>query len=260
MCQPLEFIERLPTSHDQRRHRGEFSPQRCNLFAQFRHFVRKVRFALVVQRLKHLGEVSVVPMWGHLSWCWHFSSFPGPQPLTRHSRGKLRPQAGLLHSIRRYASAPFAVSGIVLHVNPHVGHSCPHPPMVINPCPFGHSPLRMRKSLSMYRSLSPGLPPSTSIRSGSARSISISRPFKPRITQRSFGPARKAAQSAQLSVSRHEFSRRHAGRHHIKPRGVRAGHSLRAPKSCRGRCSGRSSDPTPRRSSPGWPPRFRRSP
>ena len=100
----------------------------------------------------------------------------------------------------RYASAPFGVSGIVLQVNPHVGHSCPHPPMVISPCPLGHSPLRMRKSLSIYRSLSPGFPPSTSIRSGSARSISIFSPFKTRITQRSFGPARKAAQSAQLSV------------------------------------------------------------
>ena len=101
---------------------------------------------------------------------------------------------------KRYASAPFGVSGIVLQVNPHVGHSCPHPPMVISPCPLGHSPLRMRKSLSIYRSLSPGFPPSTSIRSGSARSISISRPFKPRITQRSM--SRFALDLRQLALPR----------------------------------------------------------
>ena len=130
--------------------------------------------------------------------CWQvsqcFAFMPNPSINPDRWRGRL---------FLRYASAPFGVSGIVLQVNPHVGHSCPHPPMVISPCPLGHSPLRMRKSLSMYRSLSPGFPPSTSIRSGSARSISIFSPFKTRITQRSFGPARKAAQSAQLSVSRH---------------------------------------------------------
>ena len=125
--------------------------------------------------------------------------------LAPFGRWTLRDKAAQRRLALRYASAPFGVSGIVLQVNPHVGHSCPHPPMVISPCPFGHSPLRMRKSLSIYRSLSPGFPPSTSIRSGSARSISISRPFKPRITQRSMSrfalDLRQLASSANFALS-----------------------------------------------------------
>ena len=69
-----------------------------------------------------------------------------------------------------------------------------------------------------------------------------------------------------LSQRALRFSRRHAGlRHVIQPAllvlpSAHAARSLRAPKSCRGHYSGRSSCRVQRRSSPGLPPRSRPSP